>query len=123
MQDLQWIAIYNDGEQLCQIDNKGVKHSYEDIDRKRLSSFTIGKPSSKGIIGVFRANFDNDGENLIWRRRVQKTSDDDELILHIVGKKHRYVALVYQTGAVQLYDNFNEENAITSTPELLLQEM
>lgn len=111
MQDsIQWVAIYDDGI-LHQIDHQGTKHAYEDIDRERIRSFSLIQNNKI----LFRAHFNGDGKKLIWRRRIQKT-EGEEFIVHIVGKKHQYVACVFQDGTVGVYDNFREDLAMLVPP-------
>lgn len=119
---IQWIATYKDGTTLHQIESEGHKHAYSDIDRADLVSFSLYvKPP--GLLGapdgmrVFSCHFDGDGEKLIWRRRVQHRDGADPLIVHVVGKKGRYVALVEQMGTCNLFDNFNEQDALLAFPQ------
>lgn len=123
MQDkFSWIATGDNDTTLPQINKDGTKNSYEDINRENLKTFTLGYTNDKGILGIFRANFNGDGNKLIWRRRIQKISGQEDVIVHVVGKKHQYVALIYQTGAVEIFDNFNEKNPLLVYPQMLSQE-
>src|ERR1051325_4836747 len=107
---ITWLAIYNNDTLLPQINQDGTKNAYEDIDREILRSFSLIQDNRI----LFRAHFDSDGKKLIWRRRVQKIPGEEEFIVHVVGKKGQYVALVFQSGTVGLYDNFNENDALLS---------
>lgn len=119
MQDLKWFVLYDNGQVLLQIEPDGKKNAYEDIDRKRLTHFFLyGKDLNRP---VFCASFTDDGDKLIWRRRTQKVPGMEDLTVHIVGKRHQYVAMV-SSDNVQIFDNFDESIAILAHPELLLQE-
>lgn len=105
MQDsIKWFALYNDGETLFQEDAEGNKHAYSDIDRSRLTHFLLYASDKERPI--FCAEFDGDGKDLIWRRRVQNINGEST-VFHIVSKQDKYVAIVTE-GNVQIYDRFDE---------------
>lgn len=114
---LQWRVLYVDGEIQHQIHPEtGEKSAYEAIDRARLGAFHLIRPD--GTL-VFAVNFHNaDGHRLVWRRRVTKRSDQEQgSVVHIVGKKDQFVAMVTQDGATILFDNFNSRDALLSFPD------
>jgi hypothetical protein len=113
MDQLIWEAVYTDGTSLCQIDDKGEKHAYADIDRANLQLFVLWK--GRETTPVFLARFNNDGYKLIWRRRtIQK--EGTIAYIHVVAKKDQYVALVNDSGHVQIYDNFDDNESLLCKP-------
>lgn len=106
MQDqLTWAAQYEDGTTKFQVDiTNGDKFAYENIDRDNLKAFTL----LKGNLPVFRLIFDGDGQKLVWRRRVEKNSNGETVIAHIVGKKGRFICTVNQDGQAAVANNFKE---------------
>ncbi len=116
MQDnLRWEAQYNDGTILSQISPDGTKNAYEDIDRPKLIAFLLRNIEEEDRL-VFAVSFaEGDGHKLIWRRRVQN-SNGEFLVVHIVGKKHQFVAVV-QDSVTLLVDNFNEDDALLAPPD------
>ena len=85
MTEIRWRAIYNDGSTLPQYNEKGEANGYENIDRKGLAAFEIydlTKPDSF----IFRL-FLEEGQKLIYRRRVQKDLMSDKItnVLYLVG--------------------------------------
>jgi len=111
-----WLAIYEDGSFLRQIDEDGTKHGYGDIDRDSLISFRLITPAGNLI---FAANFElGEGKNLVWRRRVAKRQDQEGAIaVHLVGHKGRYVAMIMQDGASILFNNFKSDDALLNFPQ------
>lgn len=115
---LQWIAFYKDGSVLRQVEPDGEKRAYADIDRSELVEFGLFLDT----LCVFSAKFNDDGNKLIWRRRVQQVAGEGVFILHVVGKKGRYVAIIEQNGSAHMYDNFDERDAILAFPQLVAGE-
>lgn len=94
-----WLATYNDGTKLAQIDADGTKHNYIDIDRSKLAFFEIWDGSAMRV----RIKFEP-GQQLIWRRRVAMTASGISEVCHIVGKKETTGGKTYQ-GIVGLFEN------------------
>lgn len=107
----KWIAHYNDGSQLKQIESDGSKNAYGDIDRSRLESFELVHRDSNEH--VFAMPFE-DNQKLIWRRRTDASSG---MVVHVVGKKEtvdgkRYdgIAAVFQDGSVEVSDRWDDNH-------------
>lgn len=98
---MQWIAQYKDGSQ----EKQGPDLSYEDIDRENLAGFGL----YNGEKLVIMLDFSNgDGRSLVWRRRVEQKQGEEPVVVHIIGKKGKYICMVFEDGSVVAVDNFVE---------------
>lgn len=80
-----WVAIYNDGSHLKQIDENGNEHSSEEIDRSKLKCIDLFCDG----IRFYRQYYAN-GQKVIFRRRVSITSrggSDSIEVVYIIGWK------------------------------------
>jgi hypothetical protein len=107
---MRWEATYRNGT----IQRQSEQSTYEDIDRDSLAAFTLKKDDR----AVFTLDFsDGDGHSLVWRRRVEQTLGREPIVLHVVGKKGKGIALVYESGEVVLLNNFKEGMGLAYAPE------
>lgn len=108
MAELKWTAQYNDGTYLKQISPDGTKNAYTDIDRSKLKSFILR--SQENVYPEHVVLFDNDGEKLVWTRRIRQTMGEDPQTFHIVGKKGEFISAVSEdTGIVITRHNFIDD--------------
>jgi hypothetical protein len=89
--------------------------SYNEIDRNNLSEFQL----MKGEKVVFSMLFsEGQGNQLIWRRRVQKSPGvKEDKVAHIVGKKGIFVCAFFDDGTVLVDDDFREDNGWLYPPQ------
>jgi hypothetical protein len=101
----RWIAVYDDGSRLHQIQPDGTKNGYHEIDRSRLRAFEMWE----GSVRLFWIGF-KPGETLVWRRRIQQTNNNQVLeVCHIIGKKGGYmIALFESNGRIEAGQTVNE---------------
>lgn len=113
---MRWTAQYKDGSQ----DVQGPNSSYEDINRENLVAFAL----HDGTKNVLTIDFSNgDGRSLVWRRRVEQTPGEDSIIIHIVGKKGKYICMVFEDGSVVTVDNFVEGSRWLYPPQFRSNEV
>lgn len=106
-----WIARYNDGASLSQIDPSGTTHAYKEIDRERLSAFEMWEGTRRIFFLRFRP-----GQRLIWRRRVEMSADGVLEVCHLIGKQETIKGKNYQgivglfesDGRIEVTDRFEE---------------
>jgi len=119
MQNLKWLAQYNDNTTLKQIDDDGTKNAYSDIDRSKLLAFMLFDESAV-LDGLTKPRFavyfdDNDGERLVWTRRAfQTVGQNHSVIFHIVGKKtteqkQGFIMAIAPDGQTLVRDNFVDD--------------
>jgi hypothetical protein len=77
-----WVARYNDGTALHQIEDSGKKNAYQDIDRDKLESFEMWENGRRLVYIRFKR-----GQQLIWRRRVETSPTGITEVCHIIGKQ------------------------------------
>lgn len=123
MQDNQdyahYCAIYKDPETnvvtaVHQLELKADSKGYEDLDRSdNLIQFQMLKPDGSIIFSVpFNKG---QGNQLIWRRRVQTAPGGEVTTFYIVGKKGAFVACLMPDYTMLIDNNFNEDNAVLSS--------
>jgi len=108
-----WIARYNDGTSLNQIDPSGTKHAYADIDRNKLSAFEMWKGDQRLLFIRFKQ-----GQRLIWRRRVETSPGGLVEACHIIGKQENIngknyqgiVGLFESDGRIEITDKFDKNH-------------
>ena len=110
----QWVAIYNDGSVLHQIEPDGTKNAYGDIDRTRLSFFQM----REGEMVIVNIPFEP-GQRLIWRRRTEMSpGGGKQEAVHIIGKQETVdgenrqvvIALFESDGHTEVSDRYDEEH-------------
>lgn len=95
-----WVAIYNDGTRLSQIESSGKASAYyKDIDRDKLEAFEMWE----GGVRVLHIKF-RKGQRLIWRRRVEQSPQGVHEICHIIGKQENINGRNYQ-GIIGLFES------------------
>ena len=94
-----WIARYNDGTFLRQIESSVAKNSYVDINRNKLSAFEMWEGSNRLLIIHF-----SPGQRLIWRRRVEMSAAGIVEVCHLIGKQETIGGKNYQ-GIVGLFES------------------
>ena len=77
-----WVARYDDGTSLHQIEDSGKKNAYQDIDRDKLASFEMWEKGRRLVYIRFHK-----GQKLIWRRRVETSPSGVVEVCHIIGKQ------------------------------------
>lgn len=111
-----WCAIYKDPEtnQLSAVHQKDNGASYDALDRSdNLFQFQLLRPDGSMIFSVPFSK--GQGDQLIWRRRVQNHNDGTSVTFYIVGKKSAFVACLMPDYTIIIDNNFNEENAVLSS--------
>ena len=93
--NLIWRADYTDGSSLSQKAPDGTKFGYQDIDRDRLTAFSLwlnpdtNEGNTRSMIWIdFRADTNNPDvgqKRLIWRRRTVQNGKGVVAIVHLVG--------------------------------------
>ena len=106
MAEYTWQARYNDGTTLNQIESDGTKNAYLDIERNKLESFSLLDENAKVVICVL---FDDDGEKLVWTRRVYMRMSGESITSHIIGKKGEFILAVQSDGSVIARHNFKND--------------
>jgi len=94
-----WIAKYNDGTSLHQVEPSGKKNAYKDIDRDKLCAFEIWEGSHRILHIRFKK-----GQRLIWRRRVEISPGGKTEVCHIIGKQENVQGKNYQ-GIIGLFES------------------
>lgn len=79
----RWVVYTNDGGSVSQVAASGQKNSYEDLDHSNIKSFELWDWSRNER--VLLVTFDQ-GDRLVWRRRIQTTGYGPEEVCHVVGK-------------------------------------
>mgnify|MGYP001560080215 CR=1 FL=1 len=98
-QRYHWVAKYEDGSALDQIDPSGNLNAYKDIDRDKLAAFEMWE----GASCIFYIRFKK-GQRLIWRRRVEMSPNGVAEVCHIVGKQETVNGKNYQ-GIIGLFES------------------
>lgn len=100
---IEWVAVYENGkESLWQYDPKtGEKHTYPDIDRKRLTQFVLLADKKPAVV-VHMDKF----KQLIYRRRIEFKPVHREPGKPFVGKKRKRIP-VYIVGWHEHRDGVN----------------
>lgn len=98
-QRYHWVAKYDDGGSLSQIDSRGNLHPYKDIDREKLVAFEMWE----GSFRLFFLRFKK-GQRLIWRRRVEMSPGGVREVCHLIGKQETINGRNYQ-GIVGLFES------------------
>lgn len=112
--EILWRAYYDDGGELWQRGPEpGVKHTYADIDRARLTAFGLFRGNDPVVLVDFRE--DSNGQNgiepkrLIWRIRHLQSTKGDKIKIHLVGWQRKVsghniqsIAFVSETGGIIL---------------------
>lgn len=101
MSQLHWLAQYNDGNQATSEDT-----GYSEIDRSRLQCFYLLKDDNRQVVSII---FDDDGEKLVWTRRIFKLNTGEEQVFHIVGKKGQFILAVTPDDEVIARHNFKDD--------------
>lgn len=79
----RWVAYDYEGGSVSQVAASGQKNSYEDLPLNNIKSFELWDWANNQR--VLLVNF-NQGDRLVWRRRVHTTGYGPEEVCHIVGK-------------------------------------
>lgn len=78
---MKWIAKYKNNTMLPQYNEDGSENKYSDIDRDKLSEFGLINDLGEPVIALHL----DPGQNLIYRRRVQKRTGEGEFAIYLVG--------------------------------------
>lgn len=79
MNSIQWVAQY-ENELFPQYNEDGTENKYADIDRERLTAFSLVRDG--GIL--IRLHLDK-GQRLIYRRRVEMRPGDKMTVCYLIG--------------------------------------
>ena len=79
MNPIQWVAHYGN-ELFPQYNEDGTENAYKDIDRKRLTAFSLVRDG--GIL--VRIHLDSD-KRLIYRKRTEMRSDQEPIVCYLAG--------------------------------------
>jgi hypothetical protein len=77
--NITWLANYGD-ESLPQYNDDGSENLYKDIDRTRLTAFSLVRDGSI----IARVHISPD-KRLIYRRRIEKRTGGGEVRMHLAG--------------------------------------
>ncbi len=113
---LRCVAIYNDGTRLSIWDphpETGIVYSSEQIDRSKLVNIAIFNSDNLLLVQWFEP-----GQQLILRRRVQKsTGNNEELRVILVGWQKqindeltKHVSVVFEDGRVENISEFKDDH-------------
>lgn len=98
-QKYHWIARYEDGTSLDQIDPSGKLNAYQDINRSKLVAFEMWAGSTRLFFLRFKK-----GQRLIWRRRVEMSPAGIVEVCHVIGKQETIAGKNFQ-GIVGLFES------------------
>ena len=122
---IQWKAIYNDGNGLLQYNEDGTENKYTDIDRERLIKFILFEPYviDKEFHTIQGHNIKlvihlNGNKKLIHRRRVAmniSTNTREEVFIvgwqeKIEGKNIQSLSFLFEDGHIEITDRFHENH-------------
>ena len=133
-----WLAIYNDGTELSQLNPDGSENSYQDIDRKKLVKFQL----INNITGLAHVTLHlRKGQQLIHRRRhfirlnvgsifAGKPDDgrEDETVWILGFQENRrgvnvqLLLFVFQDGSIEFVDRWKPGHALYGEIKLLDEE-
>jgi hypothetical protein len=113
---MNWEARYNDGTVLPKFNDDGSENRYEDIDRGKLESFALFMEIDGVNHPAIELHLDP-GQNLIYRRRVEKRSDGVEFVVYLVGWKMQVggetvqsIAYISEAGEVHLAGKWRDNH-------------
>lgn len=106
MRTYQWVAQYTDGTTINQRDSDQTPHSFEDIDRDKLQTFTLKNENGVVAISII---FEGDGKELVWTRRTFMPNVGSPYEVHIVGKKGRFISGLFPDGSIAVRNNFVDD--------------
>lgn len=124
MRKVSWFAEYADGTRFPAIGPDGAERSYDNLpDRDAIRVFCLFDLESKAP--VFTLHLD-EGQRLIYRRRVFKNVGGGENVFYLVGWRRNIggesvqsIAYVHEaTGYVQLAGKFREKHPLFDSPVL-----
>ncbi len=98
-QRYHWVAKYEDGSSLSQIEPDGTLNAYKNIDRNKLAAFEMWEGGNRLFFLRFKK-----GQRLIWRRRVEMSPSGIVEVCHIVGKQETIDGKNYQ-GIIGLFES------------------
>ena len=109
MNNIQWVAEYNDGSHMNQYNGDGSENKYIDIDRDKLSKFIILKNNNPFLILNLTPN-----KKLIYRKRVaQSLLTNSKQEVHLVGwqetingKNIQNISFLFDDGHIEVLDRF-----------------
>ena len=94
-----WVAKYNDGTSLAQVEASGKKNTYSDIKREKLWAFEMWDGNTRLLFMRFQH-----GQRLIWRRRIETSPGGTIEVCHIIGKQETVNGKNYQ-GIIGLFES------------------
>jgi len=129
--EITWEAIYDGGvKSLHQYYSDSVTaHPYTEIDRKRLTHFRlwrlVDRPGGTVDEPFFMLMLD-EGQRLIWRRRVEMNNRGKKDVVHLAGwqmnvkgKNVQSIAYVWESdGTVAVAGKWRPENGLMYSPNI-----
>lgn len=112
-----YCAIYRDPKtnKVTAVHQKDNDVSYEGLDRSdNLIQFQMLKADDRSVIFSVPLK-PGQGNQLIWRRRVQQEPGGGAATFYLVGKKGAFVACLLPDYTLIIDNNFNEDNATLSS--------
>lgn len=79
---IAWQAVYSDATFLNQYNENGSENKYTDIDRVKLTEFRLFNSDTGDL--RFSVMLE-DGQRLVYRKRVFMKSDDQQILVYLVG--------------------------------------
>jgi len=110
---IQWEAIYTDGNSLHQYNDDGTENTYIDIDRSHLIRFILHDTSGPAIVLDLTKS-----QKLIYRRRVALNinSKIQEVVYlagwqeNIAGRNIQMLCFLFEDGHIEVMDRFNKNH-------------
>lgn len=112
-----YCAIYRDPKtnKVTSAHQKDNGTSYEALDRSdNLIQFQLLKADDQSVIFSVPLK-PGQGNQLIWRRRIQQDPGGNQVVFYLVGKKGAFVACLLPDYSLIIDNNFNEKNTVLSS--------
>ena len=132
MPKYNWVARYADGSTFEQYNADGTENGYTSIDHNKLESFAIIVQFDDGKRAkLFHLHLD-EGQRLIYRRRVWKHVDGTEEVVLMVGRQEVFgyeyqgdmhyensqaIAYIFPDHHVELAGTFRENHPVFDPPK------
>ena len=124
MNTIKPVVYYGDKKIKLGEEADGKKFGYSDIDRDKLSAFSLEKDGEE----IIRLHLDED-KRLIWRERNYIVAGSKAKTIHLLGwqktikgENVQSIAYVFDDGKVELAGRFREGHPVFNSIELLDEE-
>jgi len=115
-----WMARYKNGAVVKQYNSDGLQVSSDSIDRDQLERFILLNDNKPIVILHL-----DDGQKLIYRRRVELVEGQSEIACHIVGWRKKIgeeitqsILFVFEDGHIEAIGDFQENHRWFYQPTL-----